>query len=391
MFREFLLDPSKKNANKKALYELIHRKRLVSKGDLLDAFAVPQTTLTRMIHDLERKGWIQSGGIGPSKGGRPPVLYKANPLSGYIFGIEIARSVQVLLLNLEFAVIDKKVFLVTKKFTPDEMMSRIMNDMKQMMANHQLNDSDLVGIGVGAIGPVDREKGKMIHPESFRSFGWEEVSIVGKMEQQFHVPIILNNGANTAAIAEYKIQEYSNKNLLYCISGYGIRCGIIQAGSSLNSKQGDASSYGHMIVQPGGRMCTCGKKGCLNAYSSFGAMFDLVQQIDSSLVLTSPENLIDALQNGEPTVEAVTHEAAYYYGLAIANMVNVLHPDVVLLQGKLIEQNERYLNRVIAVAKEHIYASHLTDLHIGKGKLGREAVAIGAAVELFQGFFVEIG
>ncbi|GAE28832.1 ROK family protein [Alkalihalobacillus hemicellulosilyticus] len=120
-------------------------------------------------------------------------------------------------------------------------------------------------------------------------------------------------------------------------------------------------------------------------------MFELVQQMNPSLAFTSPEDLIDALQNGEPTVEVVAHEAAYYYGLAIANMVNVLHPDVVLLQGKLIEQNKRYLNRVIAVAKEHIYASHLTDLHIGKGKLGREAVAIGAAVELFQGFFVERG
>ncbi|WP_062048909.1 MarR family transcriptional regulator [Bacillus sp. JCM 19034] len=77
MLRDFLLDYSKKNANKKALYELIHLKGLVSKSELLKAFAVPKTTLTRMIHELEKNGWIQTGGIGPSNGGRPPVFTKS--------------------------------------------------------------------------------------------------------------------------------------------------------------------------------------------------------------------------------------------------------------------------------------------------------------------------
>nr|WP_269431683.1 ROK family protein [Bacillus sp. JCM 19034] len=298
----------------------------------------------------------------------------------------MARSIQVLLMDLHFTVIEKHVFPVTKEMTPNRVISQVIERVWHMMKGHQLKEADLIGIGVGAIGPLDRKKGCMIHPESFRTFGWEEVPVVEPLQRVFNVPIVLNNGANTAAIAEYRIQDYTNQNLLYCISGYGIRCGIIQSGTPLNSKKGDASSYGHMIVLPGGRTCTCGRKGCLNAYSSYGAMFEQIEQIDSTLVFTSSEEMIDALNNSDPAVVSVVNEAAYFQGLAIANMVNILHPDVVLLQGNIIEKSDSYVKKVIEVAKEHIYSNHLKSLYIGKGQLGREAVAIGAAIELFQHF-----
>ncbi len=340
-----------------------------------------------MVAEFEGNGWIRSGGFGQPSGGRPPVLYKVREDAGYFIGIEIARVVQVLLLDLEFNILNRKKFSVTVEHTPEITIPFIINMMKQLIQTHQISVSDIIGIGIGAIGPLDRNNGRMINPESFIASGWDNVPIVNEIKKEFPVPILINNGANTAALAEYQAQLFSSENLLYCISGYGIRCGFIQAGISLNSRQGDASSYGHIIVEPGGRLCSCGKKGCLNAYSSFGAMFAQIKREVPSMELTSSGQLVEALNQNVHIVEKVVQESAYYYGLAVANMINLLHPDVVLLEGKLIKESEAYMNDVISIATEHVYSNRRRDITIRKGQLGRDAVAVGAAVEVFHSFF----
>ncbi|WP_209123609.1 ROK family protein [Alkalihalobacillus sp. BA299] len=314
-------------------------------------------------------------------------MYKVQKDSGFLIGIEIARVVQVLLLDIEFNILNRKMFSVTTEHTPEVTISIIIDMIKQLIQTHQLSANDIIGIGIGAVGPLDRKNGRMINPESFIAPGWDNVPIINELQKEFPVPIIINNGANTAALAEYQAQLFSSENLLYCISGYGIRCGFIHAGISLNSRQGDASSYGHIIVEPGGRLCSCGKRGCLNAYSSFGAMFEQIKREVPSLELTSSSQLVEALTQKVQIVEKVVLESAYYYGLAIANMMNLLHPDVVLLQGRLIEESGAYLNKVISIATDHAYSSRSQDIIIRKGQLGRDAVAVGAAVEVFQSFF----
>ncbi|WP_100406072.1 ROK family transcriptional regulator [Bacillus solitudinis] len=388
MLRDFLSNQTKRNQSKKSLYQLIHREGPISKVELLKLFTVPQTTLTRMITELEGNGWLCSGEIGQPNGGRPPILYKVEANAGHLIGIEIARiHVQVLLLDLEFKVIDRERFFLTLDHTPEITIPLILSDMRKLLQRNCLSVEGIIGVGIGAVGPLNREKGLIINPESFLAKGWNDVDIVSEINKEFAVPIVLNNGGNTAAIAEYHAQSFTKENLLYSISGYGIRCGYIQAGTSLNSRQGDASSYGHMIVNPEGRLCSCGKKGCLNAYSSFGAMFERISERNCSVVVKSTDQLIEALHQKNQVVVDVVYEAAYYYGLAVANMMNLLHPDLVILQGKLIEESESFFNKVTEVAMKYKYSNSIHVTSIQKGYLGRDATAIGAGIEVFNSLF----
>lgn len=377
--RDFLSDKSEKNQLKKALYKYIHRKRRISKAELLKEFHVPNTTMTRMLAELTDRSLIRQAGFGHPTGGRPPVLYEIVSDAAYVIGIEIARTdVRVMLLNLNYEVIGNDRFSFMKQHTPQVTIEKINDMIGALMERYQI--PSLLGIGIGAVGPIDRENGVILNPESFPAEGWRDVPIGEILHKRFSVPVILNNGANTAAVAEYYARNDHEENILYCISGYGIRCGYIQEGRLFNQKQGDATSYEHIVVEADGRDCTCGSKGCLKTYVSFGAMLN---RLDS---LGIPSTIDDLLNSKESSVREIIMESAHYYGIGIANMVNILHPDTVILHGKLIYHDSEYYKEIVRSVNKHSCARN-HPITIRKGMLGEKATSIGAAIQVFDHFF----
>ncbi|MCJ7841278.1 ROK family transcriptional regulator [Lederbergia sp. NSJ-179] len=380
MLKDFLLDRSEKNQLKKALYKQLHRDRRISKAELLERFHVPNTTMTRMLGELAGKGFIRQCGFGQPSGGRPPALYEIVPEAGYVIGVEIARTdVRVKLLDIQFQIVGEDQFILTKQHTSERTIQLIANIIGALVQEHQVHS--LLGIGIGAVGPIDREKGVILNPESFPAEGWRNVPIAAILEREFSIPVVLNNGANTGAIAEYYAQSPEEESILYCISGYGIRCGFIQEGQLLNRKEGDVTSYDHIIIEVDGRPCICGNKGCLTTYASFGAMFKSMEEQGI------PASIDQLLNSHDPRVRKIMIESAKYYGIGLANMINILHPHTVVLHGKLIYDDQEYYEEVVRSAKEYSY-SHNRQLNIRKGSLKEKATSIGAAIQVFDQFFM---
>lgn len=380
MIREFLEDVSEKNQLKKALYKLIHKEESISKVELLRKFHVPNTTMTRMLGDLENKQLIRQCGFGQSIGGRRPALYEIVPSAGYLIGIEIARThVDVTLLNLKFQSVGEIHFTLSNQHTPKVTVGLIAKGIRHLLEQHKVDS--VLGIGIGAVGPIDREKGIILNPEAFPAEGWKDVPIVEILKEMFSVPVILNNGANTAAIAEYFVQSTEGESLLYCISGYGIRCGFIQDGQLQHNKQGDASSFGHIIIEADGRLCECGNRGCLTSYATFGAMFKLMEEKGI------PASFDQLFHTRDPRVKDIILNSAKYYGIGIANMINILHPSTVILHGKLIYQDNDYYDELVRIARINTYTGN-QEVNIRKGSLDEKAVSIGAAIQVFEHFFM---
>lgn len=384
LLKDFLEDYSAKNKIKKDLYAFIQKNPLTSKVDFLKELNVPQTTLTRMINELEEKRLIRVGGHGESNGGRPPVLYEVVPQMGFVVGIEISRThVNLSLLNVKLELIDQTRFIMTRAHTPELTLNQVKRSLSKLLELHNINESLLLGIGIGAVGPINREEGIILNPEGFLAGGWQDVPIKKIIQDTFPVPVILNNGANTAALAEYEDQVHK-ESILYCISGYGVRFSYLNQGEFLNLKEGDTSSYGHIIIEPNGRQCVCGKKGCLNAYVTFDSILNRIKEInkDNNLATSTIDDLLDNLDHDD--IQSELLESAYYYGIAIANMINILHPRTVVLQGKLIYHSESYFNKVIDVAKTHLHSQSAENTVIKKSHLGKGTVSIGAAIQLFR-------
>jgi predicted NBD/HSP70 family sugar kinase len=401
LLNKFLQDVSLKNRIVKNLYQLIHQHGPISKIDILKKLDIKQTTLTRMVDELLEKKYIQESGIGKSSGGRPPILYKINPTCNYIIGVDIARiETKVMLVDLSFNQIDKATFPMSTQTHPESAFAQIAQIIQQLMRKHQFTINELLGIGVGAVGPLDRKNGLILQPESFPSPYWTNVPVLELLSKEFPTKVILENGANTAVLAEYFNNPVPYQNILYCISGAGTRCGVMSNGQLVHSKQGDASAYGHIIIDVGGRDCSCGKKGCLDSYVSFSAILkqmkiELEQGKKSAITEWTEGNtkhltidhVLKALRQGDSLTKEMIMKSAHYYGIGLANMVNTLHPELVILNGPLIYESPFYYEEVIDTTLRYMFTSDKHSVTFSQGTLKSDAVANGAAILVFDSFF----
>ncbi len=102
---------------------------------------------------------------------------------------------------------------------------KLVPSLKNVLNKHKIKAEALLGIGIGSVGPLDREKGIILNPDSLAS-EWHNAPIVQMLNKEFPVPITLNNGATTAAYAEYYLNSLLDESILYCINGYGVRTGF---------------------------------------------------------------------------------------------------------------------------------------------------------------------
>ncbi|MBS4194863.1 ROK family transcriptional regulator [Lederbergia citri] len=392
--KEFLVQNLTKHHTLRKIYKLIYDHGPLTKADLQALTNLKHTTLVRIIDELLTSQLIAESGFAKSGGGRPPVLYEIVQNRGYIIAIDISRThTTIALLDLKLSIIEKYTFSMTRDHTPEVVIESIVNAINLFMQLQDISKDDLIGIGIGSVGPLDREKGIILDPDSFPSVGWKHVPIVNVLEKFFSVNVLLENGANTAAFAEYLHSTIKGSDILYCISGVGLRCGMIVNGHVLQTKTGVASAFGHMIVDIEGKECICGKKGCLLSYTSLDSMkTQIIEQISSgekSIVSIDQEltfeHLINAAKAGDDIVKRVILNSAHYYGIGIANMINFMHPDQVLLNGPLIYEYQPYYEKIVTTAKKFMF--HNDNVIFNKGLLKEDAVIIGAAALLFKSFF----
>src|SRR5690625_2104313 len=114
-------------------------------------------------------------------------------------------------------IVAKKEFTMTINHGPETVINEIKLIINQFLNDFKIGMEELLGIGIGSVGPLDREKGVILNPEMFRDSSWSNVSIIEKLKESFPTLMILENGANTAALAEYETDDL-DRNILYCIS-----------------------------------------------------------------------------------------------------------------------------------------------------------------------------
>jgi predicted NBD/HSP70 family sugar kinase len=390
MLKEFLLDTSEKNNIKKQIYKYIHLHKRASKNEMLQVFHLPQTTLTRIIYELHDKGYIYNDGKGEPTGGRPPTYYAVLPDAAYVIGIDISRThVTCILTNIAFEELGKIQTKLETTDTPDRLVPKLISDLRKLLELHKIEEEYLLGIGIGSVGPLDREKGIILNPDSFAASAWNNVRIVDILKQEFPVPITLNNGANTAAYAEYYLNSLLDDSILYCINGYGVRTGFLERGIIGNNHEGDSSAAGHIVIDINGRQCICGKKGCLATYTTYEALLEKIMEKKEvsfpKKEINAFEYIIEAIEKNDPLVKELVLESAYYYGIGISNMVNILHPTKVFLHGKLIYQYPSYYQEVVKTIKNNVYQKDT--IIIQKSTIGEKSVALGGAIELYNTYF----
>lgn len=362
MLKNFLQDNSIQNKTARTIYEFIYHYGPLTQGRLCEMTKLKRLKVTRILDELKEQSFIQKAGFDSSTGGRPPTVYKVNSKSGYIISIHITRtSTRITLFDILLKPLSEKFFHMTKVHTPLFVMKEIISTINSFMQSYQFNTDELLGIGVAAVGPFDRENGVILEPKQFLAKGWENLAIVDMIKEHFPVKVFLENAPSVTALGEYKYLQESHKNILFCLNGWLFACGIITDGKMVRLESGDASGYGHMIIEANGKQCLCGSRGCVVAYSSLRTILDQIKEKDISFYsqLKEAEGYIAidkmmSLISKKKELNNIINDSAYYYGIGVASLQNIFQSSAVILGGPLVEYLPDYYEKTVQTAEKYI-------------------------------------
>jgi glucokinase len=275
---------------------------------------------------------------------------------------------------------------------PEAVIERIAHCVQDAIDECDLNLKQVRGIGIGSPGSIDSENGKVIFAGNL---GWKDLSLKKELEKKLEVPVFLHNDCNVCALGVHEVElEGKPKNMIGVFLGTGIGGGLILDGKLFTGFNRTAGEVGHMVLEIDGPKCTCGNRGCWEALSSRSALFRQVQEAvkgGEKTVLTEmlgndlkdmrSGDLRKAIKQGDKLVEHIVEEAAKYSGIAIASLINILSPEVVVIGGGLMDALENeMLSIIVKNAREHAFPGTDKGVKILASKLGDDAGITGGAV-----------
>lgn len=267
----------------------------------------------------------------------------------------------------------------------DAVADRIVNLTTKLREEHGADPSDIPGIGIGVPGVTRADGAVVLAP----NLDWHHVPFKTMLQERMpDFRIEIDNDANVAALAEARAGLGAGcQSLVLLTLGTGIGGGIIINGTIHHGASYSAGEVGHMTVLPNGPMCGCGKRGCLEALSATKGMVGHAQQnLDKgqSSKLTgvdplTPKAICDAAGAGDELAMKTVNFTATYIGIAVANLLNVLSPDVVAIGGGISAAGDLLLDPIVSTARTNTLEGLFESTTIGLAKLGNDAGAIGAA------------
>jgi glucokinase len=275
----------------------------------------------------------------------------------------------------------------------EAVIDRIDRCVRDAVDEADLTLKQVTGIGIGAPGAVDFDAGTVIFAPNLE--GWKDVPLKKDLEKHLGVPVFVENDCNIAALGVFVVELKSKpRSMVGMFVGTGIGGGIVINGDLYSGYCHTAGEIGHMVVDVDGPKCGCGNKGCLEAVASRTAIF---QQIKAGVkdgqktILTDMlgDNLEDlrsgdlrkAIRRGDKFVDRVVESAAEYLGIATANLINILNPEVVVLGGGVIEAlADEMMGVIVETATEYAMPGSMKGVEIIASKLGDSAGITGGAV-----------
>lgn len=269
------------------------------------------------------------------------------------------------------------------------------------MVDEVLNLSGLVreeisGIGVSCGGPLDTKTGIVYSPPNLP--GWDALPLKDMIESEFHIPTVLENDANASALAETRFGGGRGYDyVLYMTMSTGIGGGIIANGKIYHGANDSAGEVGHQILLPDGPLCGCGKQGCLEALCSGPSIARRAQEAIADQSNTNilklaggqidgvrSEHVLQAARNGDALAVALMEKTAYYMGWGIANLVNILNPQIVLLGTIAVAAGDLLLNPIRRTVAEMAMQRPSETVKIMPAELG-DSIGDLAAISLVIG------
>lgn len=273
---------------------------------------------------------------------------------------------------------------------PDAVLEQLATMARQVMRAAGATVGDMLGIGVSCGGPLDSKTGVIHSPPNLPE--WKAVPVKAFFERALGLPVRVDNDANATALAEWRFGAgIGATNLIFMTMGTGIGGGLILDGRLYRGTNDLAGEVGHQTILMNGPLCGCGKRGCLEALASGPAIARLARESmrygrhKRVLALAGGRSaditavhVVQAAKEGDPFAVQVLEEAGTYMGIGIANLIQIINPERVIIGTIAVHAGDLVLNPIRAAVAEYAWERSRKVCEIVPAALGDRAQDLAA-------------
>ncbi|SNX53495.1 ROK family transcriptional regulator [Thermoanaerobacterium sp. RBIITD] len=386
-----------KQINKSIVLNTIRKKVIISRADLANITGLNKSTISSLVDELIKDGFVEEEGPGESKGGRKPIMLMINSLAGCVVGIDLdVNYILVILTDILANILWQKRINLKIGEEKEDIISKIIDLIEEAISNSPKTVKGILGIGIGVPGITDYKRGIVLKAPNLK---WENVELKKIIEEKFHLNVYIDNEANTGAIAEKWFGVGKNaRNFIYISAGIGIGTGIIINNELYRGSVGLAGEMGHMTIDINDHLCTCGNRGCWENYASEKALFNYIKERlesgekDDYLNIKNINSLdindiVDIAEKGSSLAKRSIEEISRNLSIGIVNIVNTFNPDLVIVGNTLSGIGNSLLNTIREYINSKCLVSRYYDVAVEISKLGMLDRAVGAVTLVISELF----
>ena len=323
-----------RDINQTLFLQLIRDRQPISRAEISKHTGLRPGTVSAVVTRLIKAGLVLEGTEGPSTGGRRPTHLFVNAESLYVLGVDIGVTDTAIAVSDFNGNIVHRTGIPTLR-DPYEFLERLTDALYHLI-DEQYRSANVAAIGVSVPGLIDRVTGTIVISPNL---GWVGVDIRNFLERRLRRSVCIENDANAAALSEFwydPLADPKEGSLLFVLVVEGLGTGLILNGNLNTGSRHGVGGFGHMIMDPTGDQCSCGRRGCWETLASEWATLDRYRRLRHS---DGPElsmtGLIDAANSGDKTAIAAIVVTAEYLGEGIANLVHGIFPAAVVVGGQI--------------------------------------------------------
>lgn len=379
------------------LLSLLYEEQL-SRTELAERINLSSTTITNLITELLDDGLVSESNCNDSESelnrpvGRPRTALCLEPNARFVIGVHVGvGTYRVALTNLRDEIVASFMASFDLQEDPLKVIDQIIASIETMIAESQTDRNLILGVGIGLSGLVDFKTGVNVYAPNLN---WRNVPVKAVMTARLGLPIVADNNVRCMALGEaYFGIGRSLSSLAFVYGRIGVGAGFIYQGQVFRGSSMGAGEIGHTtLLLHGGEPCRCGKTGCLETLVSETAFLHQAEEISRlhpdgilrKVIEENPnqnmmENIVESARQGDDAVRGMLAEKAHYLGVALANMVNLYNPEMIILGGLFTQAGEYFLNPLKRTVRKMSFADLGNQVRIDATDFGWKAGVIGAA------------
>ena len=375
-----------RDRNRQRVVHALSTRGLASRADLARYTGLSRTTVSSLVAELMASALVvertdANGGTPGPGGGRPPVLLALNRSAGAAVGLDFGHShIRVAVADLSHTVLAEDEVEFDVDGDGPAAIERASEVVDSAIAAAGISRSAVVGVGVAMPGPI-RLKSRILGSPSILP-GWSGLRMGDVLSERLGLEVMVENDANLGALAEHSFGAARGvDNVVYIRAYSGIGAGLILNGRLFRGADGTAGELGHVTIDENGPVCRCGNRGCLETLAAEGPILELLGRTHGPDL--TMHRVVELAEDGDQACRRVIADAGHHIGVAVANVCNLLNPNLVVVGGTLSGAGDLLLGPMRDAVDRYAITSAADDVEIVTGVLGERAEVLGALALVF--------